>query len=45
MIMSQYDLTFDLKINVGRLTYILWSCDFALYLEAYLIYEYHTLGL
>ena len=43
-IMSQYDLTFDFKINVGS-TYILWSSDFALYLEAYLIYEHHTLGL
>ena len=37
-IMSQYNTTFDLKINVGH-------CDFALYLEDYLIYEHHTLGL
>ena len=43
--MSQYDLTFDLKINVGRFDLYLWSSDFALYLEAYLIYEHHTLGL
>ena len=26
-------------------TYILWSSDFALYLEDYLMYEHHTLGL
>ena len=45
MITSQYDLTFDLKKNVGHLTYILWSSDFALYLEAFLIYEHHILGL
>ena len=30
--MNQYDPTFDLKINVGH-------CDFALYLEDYLMYE------
>ena len=30
-IMSQYDMTFDLKINVQvTVTYILWSSDFAL---------------
>ena len=29
--MSQYDTTFDLKINVGHcVTYIPWSSDFAL---------------
>ena len=28
-----YDLMFDLKIKVGRLTIISWSSDFALYLE------------
>ena len=27
------------------LTYISWSSDFALYLEDYLMYEHHTLGL
>ena len=25
--------------------YILWPSDFALYLEDYLMYEHHTLGL
>ena len=30
--MSQYDTTFDLKINVVAVTYILWSSDFALYM-------------
>ena len=38
-IMSQYDPKFYLKIN------ILWSSDFALHLEDYLMYEHHTLGL
>ena len=42
-IMSQYDTTFDLKINVGH--YISWSSDFVIYLEGYLMYEHHTLGL
>ena len=27
------------------MTYISWSSDFALYLEDYLIYEHHILGL
>ena len=27
------------------MTYISWSSDFALYLESYLTYEHHTLGL
>ena len=47
-IMSQYDPTFDFKINVGHcdlVTYISWSSDFALYLQDYLIYEHHTLVL
>ena len=44
-IMSQYDTTFDLKINVGHCDLYLWSSDFTLYLEDYLIYEHHTLGL
>ena len=38
-IMSRYDLTFDLKINVGHCDFISWSSDFALYLEDYLMYE------
>ena len=44
--MSQYDTTFDLKINVGHcdLYFISWSSDFALYLEDYLTYEHHYLG-
>ena len=36
---------FDLKINVGNCDLYLWSSDFTLYLEDYLIYEHHTLGL
>ena len=36
--MSQYDSKFYLKINIGH-------CDFALYLEDYLMYEHHSLGL
>ena len=86
-IMSQYDLKFDLKINIGHcdlyfivqwfcvtswglfdvwtsyfwdygsvwhiwpqnkcrsLTYISWSSDFALYLEDYLMFQHHYLGL
>ena len=43
-IMSRYDLTFDLNINVGRYDLyfmVQWFC----HLEAYLIYEHHTLGL
>ena len=43
--MSQYDPTFDLKINGGRCDLYLWSCDFALHLEDYLLHEYHTAGL
>ena len=39
-IINQYGPRFDLKIIVGHVTYILWSSDFALYLEDYLIYEY-----
>ena len=44
-IMSQNDPKFYLKINIGHVTYILWPSDFALYLEDYLMYEHHTLGL
>ena len=36
---------FDLKINVGNCDLYSWSSDFILYLEDYLIYEHHTLGL
>ena len=36
--MNQYDPTFDLKINVGSVTYISWSSDFVLHLEEYLVY-------
>ena len=39
--MSEYDLMFDLKINVGHC--ISWSSDFALYLENYSVTEHHTL--
>ena len=46
-IMSQYVTTFDLKINVGHcdLYFMVQWCDFALYLEDYLMFEHHTLGL
>ena len=43
--MSQYDLRFDLKINVGHCDVYFMSSDFALYLEDYLMYEHPTLGL
>ena len=42
--MSQYNLMFDLKINIGHYDYISWSSDFALYHEDYLMYVHHTLG-
>ena len=32
-IKGQYDLTFDLKINVVYVTYISWSNDFVVYLH------------
>ena len=41
--MGQYDQTFDLKVNVDHCD--LLSSDFALYLEDYLMYVHHTLGL
>ena len=44
-IMNQYDLTVDLKVNVGHCTYILWSSVFMLHLEDNLMYDYHSLGL
>ena len=40
--MSQYDPKFYLKINIGHCDLILWSSDFALHLEDYLMYEHHT---
>ena len=40
--MIQYDPMFDLKINVGRLTYISWSSNFALYLEDHLMFEHQS---
>ena len=43
--MSQYDPKFDLRINIGHYDLFLWPSDFALYLEDYLRYEHHTLGL
>ena len=63
--MSQYDTTFDLKINVDHCDQyfmVKHNCrtegntrldlfqsstarDFALYLEGYLLYDHHTLGL
>ena len=43
-IMSQYDTTFDLKINV--VTDLITRCsNFTLYIEDCLIFEHHTLGL
>ena len=33
------------KINIGHVSYISWSIDFALYLENYSVAERHTLGL
>ena len=44
-IMSQYDTTFDLKINVGHCDLYFMVQYFALYFEDCLIYEHHTLGL
>ena len=43
--MSQYDVTFDLKINVGHCDLFFMSNDFALYLEDCLMYEHHYFGL
>ena len=43
--MSQYDTTFDLKINVGHCDYISWFSGFALYLEDCLMYKHHISGL
>ena len=44
-IMNQYDPIHDLKINVGHCDLYLWSSDFVLYLEDYLICEHHPWGL
>ena len=38
-------MRFDLKIKVGQCDLYLWSSDFGLYPEDYLMYEHHTLGL
>ena len=43
--MNQYDPRFDLKINVGHCDLYFMSSDLALYLEDYLMYEHHYLGL
>ena len=40
--MSQYNLKFDLKPNVGHSDYILRSSNFSLYLEEDLMYKHHT---
>ena len=41
-IIGQYDLTFDLKINVNLyVTYISWSSDIVLYLQDNLMHECH----
>ena len=44
-IMGRYDPKFDLKINIGHYDLYSWPIDFALYLEDYLMYEHHFLGL
>ena len=41
--MSQYDLTFDLKIKMGHYDLYFSVSDFALYFEDYLMYEHDTL--
>ena len=43
--MVQYDLTFDLKIKIDHYDLYFQFSDFALYLEDYLMYEQHYLGL
>ena len=45
--MNQYDLMFDLKINVGHcdLYSMVFLPYFALYLEDYLMYKQYYLGL
>ena len=42
--MSQCDVTFDLKINVGHTVYFRGSNEFAPYFEDNLMDEHHTLG-
>ena len=45
-ILVVFDTTIDILTNVGHLDlYFSWSSDFALYLECYLMYEHHYLGL
>ena len=39
------DTTIDSLTNVGHLDLYFMSSDFALYLECYLMYEHHYLGL
>ena len=43
--MSQYNPKFDLKLDVGTVTYISQSSNFALYLEEYFMYKHQTYGL
>ena len=40
--MRQCDPNFDLKVNIVNMTYILWSSDFASYLQDYLMDEHHS---
>ena len=42
--MSQCDAMIDLIINIGHRDLYIWSSDFSLYLEVYLIVECHILG-
>ena len=44
-IMSQYDPKFDLKMNVGHCDLYFMISVFALYLEDYLMYVHHSLGI
>ena len=45
-ILVVFDTTIDILTNVGHLDLCFsWSSDFALYLECYLMYEHHYLGL
>ena len=43
--MGQCDATFNLRVNVGLCDLYFMVSDFALYLEDYLMYEHHYLGL
>ena len=44
VLMSQYDLTFDLKIKRVTVTYISWFSDFASHFEGYLMYKHDNVG-